>query len=160
MPLGQVGHCRDRVLAGLDIVLASLHDRAGHPPDQLLQRYLTAMRHPLVNIITHPTNRLVPHQRGYDLDYVSLFEAAVDTGTVVEIDGAPSHLDLDGARAREAIAAGAMVVIDSDSHRADSLDRQMRLGILTARRGWVEPRQVLNARPLADIRALVARKRR
>jgi len=149
----------DRVLAGLDIVLASLHDRAGHPPDQLLQRYLTATRHPLVNIITHPTNRLVPHQRGYDLDYASLFEASVDTGTVVEIDGAPSHLDLDGARAREAIAAGATVVIDSDSHRADSLDRQMRLGILTARRGWVEPRQVLNARPLADIRALVARKR-
>jgi DNA polymerase (family X) len=150
----------DRILEGFDIVLASLHDGAGHSRDQLMQRYLAAMRHPMVNVITHPTNRLVPHQRGYDLDYPRLFEAAADTGTAVEIDGAPAHLDLDGALARKATAAGAMVVIDSDSHRAELLDRHMRLGIVTARRGWVEPRHVLNTRPLADLRSLVAGKRR
>jgi DNA polymerase (family 10) len=149
----------DRVLERLDIVLASLHDSAGHSPDQLLRRYTSAMRHPLVTMITHPTNRIVPVRRGYALDYDQLFETAVATNTVVEIDGAPSHLDLDGALARRAIAAGATVAIDSDCHRADLLDRQMRLGITTARRGWVEPGHVLNARPLDAVRALIARKR-
>jgi DNA polymerase (family 10) len=150
---------RDHILERFDIVLASLHERAGHSPEQLLNRYLSAMRHPLVSVITHPTNRLVPYRPGYDLDYDRFFSAAVETGTAVEIDGSPAHLDLDGALARRAIAAGATVVIDSDCHRADMLDRQMRLGIVTARRGWVEAKHVLNARPLADVRALIAAKR-
>jgi len=117
------------------------------------------MKHPLVTLITHPTNRIVPSRRGYELDYDRLFAMAVDTGTVVEIDGSPSHLDLDGALARRAIAAGATVAIDSDCHRAEMLDRQMHLGIVTARRGWVEPRHVLNARSLDDVRAVIAAKR-
>ncbi len=149
----------DRVLERFDIVLASLHEGAGHSGDQLLRRYLGAVRHPLVTLITHPTNRLVPHRAGYDLDYGRLFEAAVETGTLIEIDGAPVHLDMDGAMARRAIAAGVTVVIGSDCHRADLLDWQMQLGIVTARRGWVERRHVVNTRPLAEIRALIARKR-
>src|SRR5207244_936773 len=104
-----------------DIVLASLHDRAGHSREQLLKRYAGAMKNPFVTIITHPTNRLVPHRPGYDLDYERLFEMAVDTGTVVEIDGAPVHLDLDGALARRAIAAGVTLAVDSHSHRAELL---------------------------------------
>jgi DNA polymerase (family 10) len=149
----------DRVLERFDIVLASLHERAGHGPDQLMKRYVGAMRHPLVTLITHPTNRMAPHKRGYDLDYDRLFELAVETRTVVEIDGSPSHLDLDGALARRAIAAGATVSIDSDCHRAEMLGRQMDLGIFTARRGWVEPHHVLNTRSLAEIRSLIAAKR-
>jgi DNA polymerase (family X) len=149
----------DRVLQQFDIVLASLHERAGHGPDQLLRRYLGAMRHPLVTIVTHPTNRLVPHRPGYDLDYDELIAGAVETGTVLEVDGSPAHLDMDGALARRAIVAGASVAIDSDSHRADMLERQMRLGLMTARRGWVEPRHVINTRPIADLRAFIAAKR-
>ena len=149
----------DRILQRFDIVLASLHDDAGHAPEALERRYLAAMKHPMVAVITHPTNRLIPHRRGYDLDYDKIFAAAAETGTVVEIDGAPAHLDLDGALARRAIAAGATVVIDSDCHRADALGRQMELGVTTARRGWVEARHVLNARPLAEVRAFLARKR-
>ena len=149
----------DRVLERLDIVLASLHEQAGQANAQLQRRYELAMRHPLVNVITHPSNRLLPHRKGYDLDYDRLFAAAVQTGTVLEVDGAPAHLDMDGALARRAIAAGVTVSIDSDSHRAEYLERQMSLGLTTARRGWVEARHVVNARPLADIRALVAAKR-
>jgi DNA polymerase (family 10) len=149
----------DRVLERFDIVLASLHESYGQGRDQLLKRYLGAVRHPLVAMITHPTNRLVPHRAGYELDYDRLFEAAAETHTIVEIDGSPSHLDLDGPMARRAIAAGAEVAVDSDCHRAEMLERQMQLGILTARRGWVEPRHVLNTRPLADVRAAIARKR-
>jgi DNA polymerase (family 10) len=150
----------DRVLCGFDIVLASLHERAGHGVDELMRRYLGAMLHPLVSIITHPTNRLVPQRPGYDLHYRRLFEAAVETRTVLEIDGAPTHLDLDGALAREAVRAGALLSIDSDSHRSDMLRRQMQLGVTTARRGWVEAGHVVNARPVREIRALVAAKRR
>jgi len=149
----------DRVLERFDIVLVSLHERAGHGPDQLMKRYQAAMRHPLVNIITHPTNRIVPNRPGYELDYDRLFAFAVETQTMVEVDGSPSHLDLDGALARRAAAAGAELVIDSDCHRAEMLERQMQLGITTARRGWVEPRHVVNTRPYADVRDAIARKR-
>lgn len=149
----------DRILQEFDIVLASLHESGGQPPDQLMRRYIGAMRHPLVTIITHPTNRLIPYRRGYELDYDRLFAEAVETRTVIEIDGAPSHLDLDGLLARRAAQAGATLVIDSDCHRADFLERQMELGLLMARRGWVEPRHVLNTRPIGEVRNAIAAKR-
>ena len=150
----------DRILERLDIVLASLHERAGHSPERLLHRYESAMKHPLVTLITHPTNRMVPNKPGYDLDYDRFFAMAVETGTLVEIDGSPAHLDLDGPLARRAVAAGATLAVDSDCHRAELLDIQMELGVRTGRRGWVERRHVLNTRPLADIRAAVAAKRK
>jgi len=149
----------DRVLQKFDIVLASLHHAAGQGADRLEERYLAAMKHPLVTIITHPTNRLVPHRLGYRLDWDRLFAAAVDTGTCMEIDGAPAHLDMDGPLARRAAAAGVSVSVDSDCHRAELLGRQMDLGVATARRGWVEPKHVLNTRPAAEVRALLKRKR-
>jgi DNA polymerase (family 10) len=150
----------DEVLASLDIVLASLHDRAGHDAHRLTRRCLGAIRHPLVTIITHPANRLVGRDPGYDLDFPAIFAAAAETGTALEIDGAPSHLDMDGEHARAAIAAGVTVSIDSDCHRASLLDRQMRLGLGTARRGWVEARHVLNTRPLSAVRTFIEAKRR
>ena len=149
----------DSVLERLDIVLASLHDPAGHDGAALTRRCIEAIRHPLVSIITHPANRLVGRRGGYDLDFAAIYEAAAETGTALEIDGAPSHLDLDGAHARQAVAAGVTVSIDSDCHRAVALDRQMQLGVGTARRGWVEPAHVLNARPIAGVRAFIAAKR-
>lgn len=149
----------DAVLDTLDVVLASLHDSARQDPKTLTRRCIQAIRHPLVTIITHPANRLVGKRAGYPLDYDEVYAAAAETGTVLEIDGAPSHLDLDGEHARAAIAAGVTVSIDSDCHRARLLRRQMQLGVGTARRGWVEARHVLNTRPLADVREFVARKR-
>jgi DNA polymerase (family 10) len=149
----------DEVLQRFDIVLASLHEPAGHGGDQLLERYVSAMRHPLVNVITHPANRLVAHRPGYDIDYDRLFATAVATGTLLEIDGAPSHLDLDATLARRAAAAGVSLVIDSDCHRSELLDFQMRLGVAIARRGWVRPDQVMNTQSIAELRARIAAKR-
>jgi DNA polymerase (family 10) len=77
----------------------------------------------------------------------------------MEVDGAPGHLDLDGTLARRAVAAGVMLVIDSDCHRSDGLARQMRFGVGTARRGWIEPAHVLNTRGVDEVRAFIARKR-
>jgi DNA polymerase (family X) len=150
----------DAVLEQFDIVLASLHDRANHAPRRLTERSLAALRHPLVNILCHPANQLVGVSAGYALDFAALFETAATTGTALEVDGAPSHMDLDGARARAAAQAGVTLSIDSDCHRVEALARQMALGVGTARRGWVGPQQVLNTRPLAEIRSFVAAKRR
>ena len=149
----------DRLLEHFDLVLASLHNGAGMSPARLTQLCFDAIRHPLVNVLTHPSNRVVGHRSGYELDYDAVYSAAAETGTALEIDGAPGHLDLDGERARAAAAAGAPLVIDSDCHRASALQRQMELGIGTARRGWVGPHQVLNTRSADDIRDFVARKR-
>ncbi len=150
----------DAVMAGLDIVLASLHDAAGQPPDRLLDRYLGAMAHPLVSIVTHPANRTPGRGNGYALDWDVFFSAARDTGTAVEVDGAPGHLDLDGHLARQAVETGATLVINSDGHFAERLGRQMRMGVGTAGRGGVEAWQVLNTRGLDGVRAFIADKRR
>lgn len=149
----------DALLAGFDIVLASLHDDAGDPGPRLLERYLRAVEHPLVNVITHPANRTPGGYGGYDLDYERLFDAAAATGTALEVDGSPAHLDLDGALARRAVSRGVTLVVDSDGHRTDVLGRQLQFGIGTARRGWVEPRHVLNTQGIAAVRAFVKAKR-
>jgi DNA polymerase (family 10) len=149
----------DKLLAGFDIVLASLHDDAGHSGPRLLERYLRAVAHPLVNVITHPANRTPGGYSGYDLDYDRLFDAAAATGTALEVDGSPAHLDLDGALARRAVRRGVTLVVDSDGHRTDFLGRQLQFGVGTARRGWVEPRHVLNTQGIATVRDFIARKR-
>jgi DNA polymerase (family 10) len=158
MPDGQLDF-PDSVLEPLDIVLASLHDRAGQDAAQLTRRCIQAIRHPLVTVVTHPANRIVGRREGYDLDFDAIYAAAAETGTALEVDGAPAHLDLDGEHARAAAAAGVTLTIDSDCHRAEWLGRQMEFGVGTARRGWVEPRHVLNARPIGDVRAFIAAKR-
>jgi DNA polymerase (family 10) len=151
--------CPDDVLARLDIVLASLHDSHGHSGARLTERCLRAIRHPLVSIITHPSNQLVGRRPGYDMDYDRIFREAAENGTLLEIDGAPSHLDLDSERARAAILSGVMISIDSDCHRASALERQMQFGVGTARRAGIMASQVANTRPLAELRRVLARKR-
>jgi|RhiMethySRZTD1v2_1073278.scaffolds.fasta_scaffold40206_3 DNA polymerase (family X) len=150
----------DEQLRSFDIVLASLHDPGGHDGARLTERYLQAIQHPLVNVITHPANRTPARSEGYPIDFDRLFAAAAQTGTAMEIDGAPGHLDMDGLLARRAVAAGVTVVVDSDCHRVEALARQMQFGIGTARRGWLEPRHVLNTRGIDEIRAFVTRKRK
>lgn len=149
----------DRILASLDIVLASLHQGLGHDATRLLARYETAARHPLVNVLTHPANRAPGRVPGYDLDYDRLFAIAAETGTAVEIDGAPGHLDLDAPLAERAAAAGATLVVNSDCHMADRLGRQMAFGVGLARRAAIRPDQVLNTGDVDAVRAFIAAKR-
>jgi DNA polymerase (family 10) len=149
----------DETLAGFDIVLASLHDPGGQSGPQLTERYLRAIESPYVDVITHPMGRAPAISPGYDVDFDRIFAAAAETGTAMEIDGAPGHLDMDGSLARRAAEAGVTIVVDSDCHRAEWLGRQMRFGVATARRGWIEPRHVLNTRYIGDILAFIARKR-
>jgi DNA polymerase (family X) len=150
----------DSILEQFDIVLASLHDHAGHDGRQLTRRSLAAIRHPLVNILCHPANQMPGRSSGYPLDFDALYAAAAETGTALEIDGSPSHLDLDAEHARAAVAAGATVSIDSDCHRVEALGRQMALGVRIARRAGIEARQALTCRSLTEVRAFIAAKRR
>ena len=159
LPRGQLDF-PDSVLEEFDIVLASLHDRAYQDGRALTKRTLAAIRHPLVNIVCHPANQLVGRSPGYPLDFDEIYAAAAQTGTALEIDGAPSHMDLDGERARAAAAAGVTLTIDSDCHRVEALGRQMRFGVGTARRAWLTSANVLNTRPLAELREFVNAKRR
>jgi DNA polymerase (family 10) len=149
----------DAVLEPFDIVLASLHEHARQDSDRLTERSIQAIRHPLVNVLCHPANQLVGRFAGYELDFDAIYAAAAETGTALEVDGAPSHLDLDGERARAAVAAGVTLTIDSDCHRVEALGQQMRFGIGTARRGWITRTNVLNTRPLSEVRAFIAAKR-
>jgi DNA polymerase (family X) len=149
----------DHLLERLDLVLASMHESHGHSPARLLERYEQVLRHPLVNVITHPANRSPGRQPGYDLAFARLFEQAARTGTAVEIDGAPGHLDLDPPLAALAGEIGAPLLVDSDCHMADRLGRQMRFGIGLARRAGLTASQVLNTRDVEAIRSFVAAKR-
>jgi DNA polymerase (family X) len=150
----------DAVLERLDVVLASLHDPVDHSGAQLTDRYVRAMQNPYVQIVTHPTNRLVPYRDGYPLDEIRLFDAAVKTGTILEVDGAPGHLDMDGAMARRAVRAGVTVSVDGDCHRAELLGRHMLFAVATARRGWVEAHHAVNTLPLEGLRTRLSQKRR
>lgn len=149
----------DSVLERLDIVLASMHESYGHSPSRILQRYERVLRHPLVNVITHPANRSPGRQPGYALDFARLFEEAARTGTAVEIDGAPGHLDLDSPLAELAASIGAQILVDSDCHMAERLGRQMRFGVGLARRAGLTKAQVLNTSDISAIRSFVAAKR-
>jgi DNA polymerase (family X) len=149
----------DDILERFDIVLASLHDRLDHDGATLTRRSLSAIRHPLVNVLCHPANQMPGRSSGYALDFDAIYAAAAETGTALEIDGSPSHLDLDADRARAAVAAGATIAIDSDCHRVEALGRQMGLGVRLARRAGIEARHVLTCRSISEVRAFVAAKR-
>lgn len=158
MPDGRLDF-EDEVLAQFDVVLASLHDRADHDGARLTRRSLSAIRHPLVNILCHPANQMPGRSSGYAMDFNAIYAAAAETGTALEIDGSPSHLDLDADRARAAVAAGVTISIDSDCHKVEALGRQMGLGVRIARRAGIEARHVLTCQPLTEVRAFVAAKR-
>ncbi|MEP7289065.1 MAG: DNA polymerase/3'-5' exonuclease PolX [Chloroflexota bacterium] len=136
----------DEVLAELDVVVASLHSGLRQERAQVTQRLLTAIRNPHVDIIGHPRGQLIPSREGADLDMDAVFAAAKETGTVLEINASPQRLDLDDGHARRAIEMGVMLSIDTDSHSAADFD-QLRYGIMTARRGWVQPENVINTWP-------------
>jgi DNA polymerase (family 10) len=136
----------DEILAELDVVVASLHSGLRQDRAQVTERLLTAIRNPHVDIIGHPRGQLIPSREGADLDMDAVFAAAKETGTVLEINANPHRLDLDDAHARRAKQLGIMLSIDTDSHSEGDFD-VLRYGIMTARRAWVEPENVINTWP-------------
>ncbi len=136
----------DEVLAKLDIVVASLHSSLRQPRDKVTERLIRAISNPNVDIIGHPTGRLLPDREGADLDMNAVFAAAKEHGTALEINAHPARLDLDDVYAAQAVEMGIPLSVDTDAHAEADLDL-LHFGISTARRGWVEPRHVLNCWP-------------
>ncbi len=133
----------DDVLAELDIVVASLHTSLGQPREKVTQRLLNAINNPHVDIIGHPTGRLLPDREGADLDMDAVLAAAAEANIALEINAHPSRLDLEDIYARRAIELGIPLSINCDAHAPDQFDL-IHFGIATARRAWVEPAQVIN----------------
>jgi DNA polymerase (family 10) len=134
----------DEVLTTLDIAIASLHVSLRQPREQATQRLLNAIRNPHVDLIGHPTGRMIPNREGADLDMEAIFAAAAESGVALEINAYPDRLDLNDIHARRAIELGIPLSINTDAHSPKDLD-MLFYGVATARRGWVEARQVINA---------------
>ena len=147
----------DKLLARFDLVVASLHVSRRQPRDELTQRTLNAIRNPHVDVIAHPSGRMIQTRDDLDLDWDTVFAEAARTGTALEMNGSPHRLDLSVERARRALAAGCVLTIDSDAHKTAELD-YVRWGTSQARRAWVEPGDVLNTRSREELLAWVAGK--
>ena len=140
----------DDVLAGFEIVTASIHSAFNQPRAQITGRIVGAMKHPLVTAISHPTGRLLERRDPYDVDLDAVIEAAVATGTRLEVNGGPERLDLPDWAVRKAVDKGATLVIDSDAHAVEELE-WTQYGAATARRGWATAARVDNTRGLEAV---------
>jgi DNA polymerase (family X) len=158
LPDGSLDYADD-VLEELDWVIASLHTSFRMSEKEQTERMLRAMEHPLVDAIGHPTGRMIGSREPYALDIDRVIEKAVETGTFLEINANPHRRDLNEVYARAAAEAGVTIVIDSDAHGADTLRRNMRYGIATARRAWLTAVQVANTRPWDELARLRKRGR-
>jgi DNA polymerase (family 10) len=148
----------DDLLGELDWVVASMHTSFSMSEQKMTERMITAMEHPLVRAIGHPTGRLIERRAPYAIDLDAVFAAAARTGTLLEINGNPDRRDLSDVHARAAARAGVRIVIDSDAHRVATL-ANMRWGVATARRAWLTSADIANTRPLAGLRALAKQPR-
>jgi DNA polymerase (family 10) len=156
LPDGSLDY-EDELLSELDWIVASVHTSFGMPQQAMTERMITAIEHPLVDAIGHPTGRLIERREPYAIDLDAVFAAAARAGTMLEINANPDRRDLSDVHARGAARAGVRIVIDSDAHRTSTL-ANMRWGVDTARRAWLTAAQVANTRPWYELQRL--RKRR
>ncbi|MFQ5399914.1 MAG: DNA polymerase/3'-5' exonuclease PolX [Anaerolineae bacterium] len=133
----------DEVLAELDFVIATLHTGLSQSREQVTRRVLNALNNPQVDMIAHPTGRLMPDRPGADLDMDAVLEAAAATGTILEINANPRRLDLRDSHVRRAVELGVYLAINTDAHRPDHF-RYLHFGAATAQRGWATAEHVVN----------------
>ncbi|HEX7181562.1 MAG TPA: DNA polymerase/3'-5' exonuclease PolX [Thermoanaerobaculia bacterium] len=146
----------DEMLAGLDLVLISLHSKLDLPLEQQTERVLRALSHPEVDVFCHPTARLINRRKPAELDMDAVLRRAAERGVAVELNCSPNRLDLRDTHLMLARELGCKVVINTDSHRIRELDL-VRYGIEQARRAWLEPKDVLNTLPYEEFAKAVKR---
>lgn len=152
---GTLDHSDD-VLEALDLVVASLHSGRNMPIDDLTERLLGAIRNPHVDIIAHPTGRIVEQRPGADYHWDRVFEATAETGTALEINANPARLDLPEQLAWQAVQAGVHISINSDAHNLRGLE-VMEFGVGIARRAWISSDQIINTWPLERLQEWLGR---
>ena len=149
----------DDCLAALDIVVASVHSAFTQDREQMTARLLRAIEHPQVDILGHPTGRLILKRQPYPVDMEAVIDAAARHGVAIEINCQVHRLDLNDVHAKLARDRGVPLVISSDAHSRHAFGR-LRWGVMVARRAWIQPADVLNTRPFEAFRALLRRHRR
>lgn len=149
----------DEVLAELDIVVASIHSGLRQERAIITERCLKAIRNPHVDILGHPTGRMIGARAPSDIDMEAVLQACLATGTVPEINAHPSRLDMSDVYTRRAIELGCKIAINSDAHELAGME-VMPYGIGTARRAWVTADQVINTRPLPELLGLLKDRKR
>lgn len=140
----------DELLAELDIVTAAVHSGLNQGEEQMTKRIIRAIENPNVDVLAHPTCRLLSDRESVAVDMEAVFRAAAKTNTVLEINAMPSRLDLKDVHAYRARELGIKLIINTDAHSTEHLEF-MRFGIVVARRGWCEAQDILNTRPLAEL---------
>ena len=148
----------DSVLKELDLTVCSVHYKFNLSKKKQTDRIIKAMNNPYFAILAHPTGRLINERRPYEIDMERIIKKAKDSGCFLELNAHPDRLDLNDIDAKRAKEIGVKLVISTDAHRIDDLD-YMRFGLGQARRGWLEPDDVLNTRGLSDLKKLLKRKK-
>jgi DNA polymerase (family 10) len=144
----------DSVLEKLDLVVGAVHSHFNLPRDKQTDRILRAMDHRHFSILAHPSGRLLSEREPYDVDMARIIEKVRERGCFLELNSQPERLDLTDTWCRIARDEGVLISVNSDAHSEDGLD-SLHFGVLQARRGWLEKGNVLNTRPLAEIRRLL-----
>jgi len=137
---------KDEALAKLDFVIAGVHSQLKMTKEKMTERIIKAMKNPNVDIISHPTGRILKRRDEYEIDFDKILQVAKETGTILEINAHPSRLDLKDINIRKAKEAGVKMVINTDAHHLEHL-RFMEYGISQARRGWLEKKDIINGWP-------------
>ncbi len=148
----------DSVLEQLEVVIGSIHVRHGMDEDQMTRRLLTAMDNPCLQILGHPTGRLINSREPYPVRMDEVLERAAERGVAVEVNGKPARLDIKAEYVRQAVKQGVRLVVSCDAHQKEDL-RNLAFAVATARRGWARKRDVLNTLP-ADRFVTALRERR
>jgi DNA polymerase (family 10) len=146
----------DSILAELDLVVCSIHYYTNLSEEKQTERVIRALDNRYVNIFGHPTGRLINERPPYEIDLAKVMKAAVERGCILELNAHPDRLDLDDGHCQMAKRLGLKIAISTDAHSKDDL-RLMRFGIGQARRGWLEPADVINTRSLPELRKLLRR---
>jgi DNA polymerase (family 10) len=146
----------DETLAELDWVVASVHSSFQMDSAAMTARIVRAISNPLVDVIGHLSGRKIERRPPYHFDFSAIVDAAVEAGTMLEINSSPDRRDMNDVHARAAAAAGIPVVIDCDAHRVGGFE-VARYGVATARRGWLSAADVANTRPWAEVAAMRSR---
>lgn len=139
----------DELLAEMDFVIASIHSSFSQPRETIMERLKTALQNPHVDLIAHPTGRLIGRRAGYDVDVDMLIELARETNTALELNANPNRLDLAATYLRKAQEAGVPIMINTDAHSINMLEH-MKIGVSAAKKGWLKKSSVLNAMSLPE----------
>lgn len=147
----------DEILEELDVVVVSVHSLMDQDEATMTKRVIKAISHPEVDILAHPTGRIINRREPFAMDVEAVLTAAADLGVAVELNANPNRLDLSDVHVHRARELGVPVVISTDAHKPEGLDN-MRYGVDQARRGWLGPSDVLNTRSLAEFREWLGRR--